>query len=244
MQATMQTTPQKFQKRVEVNIVDGYKLIESNHYMKHIEQQAYDEFFDFYNAQVKQDPYSEVRDRAMIKLIYQCDQGEFRVDPNQYYFQTYEANDTDGGKVRIFPQIAPSALQNQVFCTILGLDKTYLNEFAKHAALKQLNISVHFIRYKTKKGDASYSSPVWLHTDNEPLVFIHLVRLTKNAIGADSVISEMDNYPTHVYRLQNPLDTLIVDRTKKHAVTPLGSTDGMAYRDVMLVNLEADVQQQ
>jgi hypothetical protein len=46
-----------------------------------------------------------------------------------------------------------------------------------------------------------------------------------------------------VLRLSSPLDTLIVDRMKKHAVTPLGSTGGMAYRDVMLVNLEAEIQQ-
>jgi hypothetical protein len=53
----------------------------------------------------------------------------------------------------------------------------------------------------------------------------------------------MDSKPTNVLRLSKPLDALIVDRAKKHVVTPLGSTEGIAYRDVMLVNLEAEVQQ-
>lgn len=44
-------------------------------------------------------------------------------------------------------------------------------------------------------------------------------------------------------RLAAPFDTLIVDRAKKHAVTPLGSREGTAFRDVMLINLEAEVQQ-
>lgn len=84
---------------------------------------------------------------------------------------------------------------------------------------------------------------MWLHLDDEPLVFIHLIQLTANAIGADSVISEMDSKPTHVYRLANALDKLIVDRAKKHAVTPLGSSGGTAYLDPMLINLQAEVQQ-
>ena len=119
----------------------------------------------------------------------------------------------------------------------------HIDDYCDRVGRRTVNISVHFIRYKANQGGASYSSPVWPHLDDEPLVFIPLIQLTDNAIGADSVISEMDSKPTNVLRLSKPLDTLIVDRAKKHAVTPLGSTEGIAYRDVMLVNLEAEVQQ-
>lgn len=235
---------QKTRKRIELNIVNGFKLIEGSCYAPEISSNEHQEFFRFYDTQVKPDPYSKVRDRAMIKLIYEAGQGQFSMSPDQYYFQSYGANDSDGGKVRVFPLVDPSVLNNAAFCKILARDKIYLDAYAGQRSMERLNISVHFIRYKAEKGSASYSSPVWLHLDDEPLVFIHLIRLTSNALGADSIISGMDSLPTHVYRLQNPLDTLIVDRAKKHAVTPLGSVEGIAYRDVILVNLEADVQQQ
>ncbi|MEC5404077.1 2OG-Fe dioxygenase family protein [Paraburkholderia sp. MPAMCS5] len=130
-----------------------------------------------------------------------------------------------------------------MFLHIFQCDTKYINEYCDLVGKSSANISVHFIRYRADQGGATFSSPVWLHLDDEPLVLIHLVQLTGNAIGADSVISEMDSKPTHVLRLTRLFDTLIVDRTKKHAVTPLGSIDGRAYRDVMLVNLEAEVQQ-
>ena len=236
--------PKTARKRVELHLVNGFELIEGERYAPDISSAEYQDFFQFYDAQVKPDPYSKVRDRAMIKLIYDAAKGEFLVNPDQYYFQSYGANDSDGGKVRVFPPVDPVVLQNAAFGKVLARDRTYLDTFASRRGVERLNISVHFIRYKAEQGGASYSSPVWLHLDDEPLVFIHLIRLTPNALGADSVISGMDSYPTHVYRLRNPFDTLIVDRAKKHAVTPLGSMEGMAYRDVMLVNLEADVQQQ
>lgn len=236
--------PQKSRKRIEIHMVNGFELIEGARYAPEVSDAEYQDFFRFYNSQVMPDPYSKVRDRAMIRLIYDAVHGEFEVNPNQYYFQTYGANNSDGGTVRVFPPVDPVVLSKAAFCKVLAHDKIYLNDYASRCGIERLNISVHFIRYKAEKGEASYSSPVWLHLDDEPLVFIHLVRLTPNALGADSVISGMDNYPSHVYRLQKPFDTLIVDRAKKHAVTPLGSVDGMAYRDVMLVNLEADVQQQ
>lgn len=240
----MQSSLTPNRRRVEMNIVDGFKLIDGNYFLQDAEPHQYRDFLEFYDSQVKPDPYSPVRDRAMIKLIYLRDNGSFIINPDQFYFQSYGANDTDGGKVRLFPPISPSVLGNPFFCHVLEQDRSYLDDFATRTGTPRLNISIHFIRYKAAQGEASYSSPVWLHLDDEPLVFIHLVRLTGNAIGADSVISGMDGYPSHVYRLENPLDTLIVDRMKKHAVTPLGSRSGTAYRDVMLVNLEADVQQQ
>ncbi len=230
-------------KRTAIDIVNGFQFVSGNDYLEGIDKPDYLNFARFYDAQVKQDPYSPVRDRAMIKLLYHRHQGQLELNPTQSYFQSYGANDADGGRVRVFPPIQPSVLTDKVFLHVFQCDARYIDEYCDTAGAKSVHISVHFIRYKAQAGGASFSSPVWLHLDDEPLVFIHLIRLTENAIGADSVISEMDNQPKHVLRLSNPLDTLIVDRMKKHAVTPLGSRCGMAYRDVMLVNLEAEVQQ-
>jgi hypothetical protein len=230
-------------KREAIDIVNGFQFVPGSHYIEGIEESEYQRFARFYDAQVKQDPYSPVRDRAMIKLVYRRSSGQVELNPNQSYFQSYGANDSDGGRVRVFPTIEASVLDDKVFRRVFQYDTQYIDRYCDTVDEQSVNISVHFIRYKTQAGGASYSSPVWLHLDDEPLVFIHLVQLTENAIGADSVISEMDSKPTNLLRLSNPLDTMIVDRMKKHAVTPLGSTGGMAYRDVMLINLEAEVQQ-
>lgn len=230
-------------KRELINIVNGFKFVPGSAYLEGLGDDAYLSFKRFYDAQVKPDPYAAVRDRAMIKIVYDRKTAQIRLNPNQSYFQSYGANDSDGGRVRVFPAIDESILENRVFCHLFQCDSTYIDEYCDLVRQEVVNISVHFIRYKANCGGASYSSPVWLHLDDEPLVFIHLIELTRNAIGADSVISEMDSKPTNVLRLSNPFDTLIVDRAKKHAVTPLGATQGTAYRDVMLVNLEAEVQQ-
>ncbi|MEM5373250.1 2OG-Fe dioxygenase family protein [Paraburkholderia azotifigens] len=231
-------------KREVVNIVNGFKFLPGRAYLEGLDDREYQSFKAFYDAQVKPDPYAAVRDRAMIKIVYERISGKIRLNPNQSYFQSYGANDTDGGRVRVFPPVDKAILGNRVFNHVFQCDTAYINEYCDRVGKQDVNISVHFIRYKADKGGASFSSPVWLHLDDEPLVFIHLVQLTDNAIGAESVISEMDSKPTNVLRLSAPFDTLIVDRAKKHAVTPLGSNEGTAYRDVMLINLEAEVQQQ
>lgn len=226
-----------------LSIVDGFKFVPGGHYMDGLTDTDYVKFFRFYESQIQADPYADVRDRGMIKIVYDRASRTIRKNANQSYFQSYAANDSDGGRVRVFPPISDALIDDRTFLHILRQNAPYIDEYCDRTDKAELNISVHFIRYKADMGRASYSSPIWLHVDDEPLVFIHLIQLTDNAIGADSVISEMDSKPTNVLRLSEPFDTLIVDKTKKHAVTPLGSRNGMAYRDVMLINVEAEVHQ-
>lgn len=227
-----------------LNIVNGFRFIPGSHYLQDISQEQLLAFRQFYNAQVAEDPYAPgVRDRGMLKIVFDPFTLALRLADTQNYFQSYGANDSDGGRVRVFPGICPSLINNKTFISILEQDAELMRVYCERLDRTSLNLSVHFIRYKAEEGGASYSSPVWLHLDDEPLVFIHLVELTHNALGADNVISGMDNKPTNVLRLIAPFDTLVVDTMKKHAVTPLGSSAGTAYRDVMLINLEADLQQ-
>ncbi|KUM45043.1 2OG-Fe dioxygenase family protein [Pseudomonas sp. EpS/L25] len=241
MDTVMQDTPLKSNP---LNIVNGFRYVPGDHYLENITFKQLKDFKQFYAQQVTEDPYAPgVRDRAMIKLVFNPYSLKLSVSNTQNYFQSYGANETDGGKVRVFPPLSESIVDDPLFLTVLRKDAELMREYCNRMGKDELNLSIHLIRYKSIEGGASYSSPVWLHLDDEPLVFIHLINLTENALGADNVISEMDNKPKHVLRLTKPLDTLIVDTMKKHAVTPLGSTGGVAYRDVMLVNLEAEVQQ-
>lgn len=226
-----------------MNIVNGFRFIPGASYMDGLREQDHARFLDFFDRQVQPDPYATVRDRGMIKIVYDRATRHIRKDDNQGYFQSYSANDTDGGRVRVFPSISDDLIDDEVFLHLLKRDATLIDQYCDRVDKVRLGISVHFIRYKAEQGGASYSSPIWLHVDDEPLVFIHLIQLTYNAIGADSVISGMNGHPTNVLRLSDPFDTLIVDKTRKHAVTPLGSSHGIAYRDVMLINVEAEVQQ-
>ncbi len=74
------------------------------------------------------------------------------------------------------------------------------------------------------------------------MVFVHLLQVTSNAIGGDNIIANDDNNLTGIVRLEKFMDTIILDRTVKHAVTPFGSKQGKAYREIILFTLEDSVQ--
>ena len=81
-----------------------------------------------------------------------------------------------------------------------------------------------------------FSSPLWLHRDDEPLVFVHLFNVSDNALGGDNLIATDFKTITHLIRLGNPLETLLLTKKPYHAVTPLGSADkNCAFRDILLV---------
>ncbi|KPN63551.1 hypothetical protein AKJ29_13015 [Aliiroseovarius crassostreae] len=226
-----------------INMVGGFRLVPGQYYNQGLDETVVSDFQGLFDASIELDPYSPVRVRGMLKIAYDVDSDQITIKKDQFYLQSASANSTDGGVVRRFKVLPEQILEHAFFQAVWFKDKELLKDYADQTGMTKLDLSIHFIRYRVEPGGASYSSPVWLHQDDEPLVFIHLVKLTENAIGADSVVSGMDDMPTGVYRLSEPFDTLIVDPTMKHAVTPLGSTGGEAHRDVMLVNLEHSIQQ-
>ncbi|MBC7489854.1 MAG: 2OG-Fe dioxygenase family protein [Glaciimonas sp.] len=111
--------------------------------------------------------------------------------------------------VRRFSSINDEYVKNTVFLHIFKHNAPDIHEYYDRIKKRDLNISVHFVHYRTIRGGASFSSPVWLHVDDEPLVFIHLIQLTENAIDVDSVISGMDSKPTKYYAYPTPLTRLL-----------------------------------
>ncbi|GAL10983.1 hypothetical protein JCM19233_1968 [Vibrio astriarenae] len=225
--------------------VNGFKFIKGENLLSEYQLELNDisEFKTFFDNNVKPDPYSPVRVRGMLKVEYYYISRKIAKSKIQSYFASGRANDLNGGMCRTFNVIDESLLRNSTFRAIFSQHESLIREYCEVNDVQKANISIHFIRYQVKEGEASYSSPVWLHQDDEPLVFIHLVQLTENALGADNVISGLDDLPTNVIRLTNFMDCLIVDPTLKHAVTPTGSIEGTAHRDVMLINLENPSQQ-
>lgn len=180
-----------------------------------------------------------VRNRSYLKLEWSRKTEQFVIAKNQNYFQSAESNIDSGGMIRRFAMINPSVIDTDIMKYIFRKNLVYIKNYEPLKQYKNLVIGIHFIQYKAPENGASYSSPVGLHLDDEPLVFVHLVNLTENAIGGDNLIATLkDQEITHVIRLKNVLDTLCLTRNCYHAVTPLGSSSGDAHRDVILFTVE------
>lgn len=179
------------------------------------------------------------RFRAYLKLYWNRNSNQVWVASDQRYYQSEAANSMDGGNFRDFKELDKSLLEDSVFAKVLHKNVAFIRQFEPLSHLDTLVLGVHFIRYSVSPGAAvSYSSPVWLHTDDEPLVFVHLIDLSSNAIGGDNVISGLDGKLRNVIKLEHFLDTLLLNRNVMHAVTPLGSVDEQAHRDVILFTVE------
>lgn len=180
-----------------------------------------------------------VRNRSYLKLSWNRQDNHASVAANQNYFQSAQSNVDDGGKIRKFATINADILQSPIMQSLLNKNINYILQYAPLSTYDNLTFGIHFIQYVAEELGASYSSPVGLHVDDEPLVFVHLVTLTPNAIGGDNLIARLsDQEITNVIRLKNKLDTLCLTRDTYHAVTPLGSDACVAYRNVVLFTVE------
>ena len=185
-----------------------------------------------------------VRQRAYLKLIWTRKNNRVEIASNQAYFQSAGANVDDGGKTRQFAAMDPAILELPVMKNILQFNTRVIQNFAPLSHHSELTLGLHFIRYHVNQYGASYSSPDGLHQDDEPLVFVHLLDLSPNAIGGDNLIAALDTRRiTNVIRLEKPLDTLMLTRDYYHAVTPLGARYGSAKRDVILFTVEPSTTQ-
>lgn len=73
-------------------------------------------------------------------------------------------------------------------------------------------------------------------------MFLHFLYKTENTIGGDSVISRDGKTIDDIKNLDKFMDTLVLTRNFLHAVTPIGSKESKAYRDILLVTVESKVQ--
>lgn len=179
------------------------------------------------------------RNRAYLKLIWSRDSNTIHLAKNQSYFQSAKTNKDDGGKVRNFVMMDPKILGFSVIKRLIRKNMDFVSSYPLLEDENNLVIGMHFIQYIVNKNGASYSSPVGLHLDDEPLVFVHLVSLSKNAIGGDNLIATLkDKTIKHVIRLEQPMESLILNNNCYHAVTPLGSKNDTALRNIILFTVE------
>lgn len=189
------------------------------------------------------DPYSDekIRFRSYQRFILSVKDNNLRIDKENSYQQTYDANDLDGGKVRIFPDIPKELINSNFIYEVLNKDIKIIKENFPHLLdQNEIHIGVHPIRYKATSETPSYSSPIWLHKDDEPLVFLHFISKSENIIGGESILARNGRSIDKVLSLDKFMETIILTRNFFHAVTPIGSKNhnDSSYRDILLVTIE------
>lgn len=217
----------------------GYAIVSRNRYINRgIEQLSLQELQSYFETELQQDG---PRRRAYLKLQWDRLKDEIKLAKNQAYFQSAQSNADDGGKLRQFKIMNTHILELPIMQRIINTNKKMVAEYEKLMEFNSLTFGLHFIRYQAEKFQASYSSPVGLHIDDEPLVFVHLINLSSTSLGGDNLIARLeDRTITNVIRLEKPLETLVLNNNCFHAVTPLGSKGKFANRDIILFTVEPE----
>ncbi|MDO3660858.1 2OG-Fe dioxygenase family protein [Bacillus sp. C28GYM-DRY-1] len=214
---------------------NGYSYIPADFYQQKTTDTAVHELQLTYDN-LKADPKGGGRYRAHSRYIFAPHSNTLELDPDNGYFQSKEYNYDDGGIIRQFEKISDDFLQHPVTQQMIHSNV----EMARQTDLvdwdKEVIVGLHQIRYHVTPDAPSYSSPIWLHRDDEPLVFVHLFKLSEDAIGGDNLIAPSVKQIDKVLRLTDPLETLALGQKVFHAVTPVGTAneDG-AHRDILLV---------
>lgn len=220
---------------------EGWGLVSPSVYIKDKVQEEIADVQAHY-ALLEHDPYGSSRCRSYLKMHFDLVSRNLSKAAVQSYSQSYQANSLDGGKIRHFPQTTERLLNTAVFQSLVrnNLDMIMkLFEFKKD----QITIGLHSVRYLAKNGRASYSSPIWLHKDDEPVVVVNVINESQNLVGGDSIISYNKNEINRIVHMK-PFEGMVLTKDCFHAVTPMGVEGNImnqvAYRDILLTTVEED----
>lgn len=217
---------------------DGFCFLPGNYYLNDKNIASLHDIKKAFDLQLEADGDTG-RQRAYLKLEWSRGGNQIAVAEDQGYYQTKDSNTLDGGKIRQFKVMDKSILNIDIIHDLIAKNIKIVKDYPLLKKENHLTIGMHFIRYRATEEVVSTSSPLWLHQDDEPLVFIHLVNLTKNLIGGDNLIADLTGKNiTRVIRLEDDMETLVLNRNVYHAVTPISARKGVAYRDVVLFTVE------
>ena len=191
---------------------------------------------------LERDPYSpgnRFRSHAQCRM-----DADERLQFGAYfdYFQTKEYNPDTGGIIRRYKFIHSDLLEDPLFRILLNNDIQFIDRYAAIGPAKKALISIHLFRYKATPGSPAYSSPLWLHKDDEDVVFIHLIDKSENLLGGENLIAQDTKHIDEVLELDECFDTLVLNHLKFHAVAPIGckskSKGDFSTRDVILITFQ------
>lgn len=207
-------------------------------------------FYEFDNSELSdfQESYFRLpkdqshgeRYRAYSKYKFKNEQ--LSLEKVEFYAQSKEYNNEYGGKPRKFEPIENKILSGKMLESLINQNTSLAKKSKEVDFDEKVNIGVHQIRYCGSSDNPSYASPLWLHRDDENLVFIHLLNLSANASGGDNLIAYEPKKIAKLIRLIDPLDTLLVTKKHLHSVTPIGSrNEAIAYRDILLITFDNEI---
>jgi len=192
-----------------------------------------------------EDPYSPGR---RFRSYAQCRLGndkEIIFGQFEEYMQTAAYNPDTGGVVRRYPLLSEDLQRESALRRLIEWDADVVRHYGSIGDPWLTAVGVHFFRYWATPERPAFSSPIWLHRDDEDVVFVHLVGRSENAVGGDSIIASSARQIERVIPLASSGDTLVVDHQKFHAVSPVGcwpnASPGRgrdAFRDVILVTFQ------
>ncbi|MGY2049553.1 2OG-Fe dioxygenase family protein [Methylobacterium sp. JK268] len=198
-----------------------------------------------YFAYLEEDPYSPGRRFRAYAQCRKIKGSQITYGHFEDYMQTPDYNPDTGGIVRSYPLIDARVTSDPVFNALIEADAALVDAYGRVGDPWQLTVGVHLFRYGASPDRPAYSSPVWLHRDDEDVVFVHLINRSANIIGGDSIIATDARSIERVLTLRAIGDTLVVDHQKFHAVTPIGceapehnGQDASSFRDIILVTFQ------
>lgn len=209
-------------------------------------QSQADKILDCYEG-LTLDPYSPGN---RLRAYIQCKmdgRGKLHFGQFEPYFQTRAYNPDTGGIVRSYSPIPPEVIENGLFSFVIASDIRFVGQYGEIGIPSDTIIGIHLFRYRATPDSPAFSSPVWLHRDDEDIVFVHLLALSENACGADNIIARSARDIERVMKLRQLLDTFVVNHQKMHAVTPLwcmessggdSNIGNVCTRDVILVTFQ------
>lgn len=185
--------------------------------------------------EVDEDPSPGRRWRAYRALTL-SDAGCRPAAPTTYR-QSSAFNWTDGDKDRRFAALSDAVVMSATVQALIATNAEIARKVTPEIFRQPVvQIGLHLISYRPKGQTASYSSPIWLHRDEERYVAVHLIGVSPDLRGGDNVIEPAHGGEVEMFALRAPLEALLLTQKVRHAVTPSYARGaGPVSRDVLLI---------
>lgn len=157
--------------------------------------------------------------------------------PSNPYMQTRQYNEDDGDKPRQFRALDSAVVVSRSLKELIRFNLSVAkltNQSLFHCP--GILIGVHMVSYRAVGSEVAFSSPVWLHRDQEEYVSVVLYALSHNVSGGENVLANGPRTIVEKINLTEEFESLILSQSRMHAVVPVSSTNGrLAYRNIILI---------
>jgi len=161
--------------------------------------------------------------------------------PAKPYFQTQQYNADDGDKLRQFAPLDRGVLTSRTLQELIRFNLSVAKLTNQSLFLaEELVIGVHMISYRATGEELTFSSPVWLHRDQEEYVAVTLYELSHNISGGENILANGPRDLAAKIALNEEFEAIVLSKKGMHAVVPMNSSNGRpAFRNVVLITFSS-----